>query len=125
MANSVRLLAHARSRRTRGNRGGTARAWSPSPRGSSYVALRGSGGRIQEVYKCEDAGGTNVNAHALSRSDRDLLVLLFEIYRTAAGASRWCGSSDGYYFAFVVCHDTLCVCVPCVCVLSEGASTRA
>ena len=34
-------------------------------------------------------------AHALSRSDTDLLMLLFETYRTAAGASRWCGSSDG------------------------------
>ena len=33
-------------------------------------------------------------AHALSRSDTDLLMLLFETYG-AAGASRWCGSSDG------------------------------
>jgi len=32
-------------------------------------------------------------AHALSRSDTDLLMLLFETY--GGGASRWCGSSDG------------------------------
>jgi hypothetical protein len=33
-------------------------------------------------------------AHALSRSDTDLLMLLFETYG-GWSRSRWCGSSDG------------------------------